>query len=131
VNLSSSGLVANSATSQSLRMPELCSVGPSAMNRMKAKGLPCSPRPNFMLGPVADFEGVVLAAYLALRKKGGDSLIFTTSLSGLIPPPAVPVYAGAKAGIVGVFRSIAPAYIKRGIRVNRLSWFRQDQHGWI
>jgi 15-hydroxyprostaglandin dehydrogenase (NAD) len=47
-------------------------------------------------------------------------ILFTASGAGLISPPAVPVYAASKAGVIAFARSIATPFHKRGIRVNCL-----------
>lgn len=89
--------------------------------------LPIPPLPDdsFLTASV-NFEGAIYVAYLALHymraKNGrpGGSLLFTASSAALIPPKAVPVYAGSKAGVVHFSRCIADPFMKRGIRVNCL-----------
>lgn len=45
-------------------------------------------------------------------------MLFTASSAALIPPSAVPAYAGSNAGVVNFSWCIAGPYRKRGIRVN-------------
>ncbi|KAF2101756.1 NAD(P)-binding protein [Rhizodiscina lignyota] len=67
--------------------------------------------------------GVVYASYLAMHymrqnpSKGGN-IIMTSSAAGIYASPALPVYTGAKHGVVGFMRSLAPMLAKDNIRVN-------------
>jgi NAD(P)-dependent dehydrogenase (short-subunit alcohol dehydrogenase family) len=58
------------------------------------------------------------AAIPELRKRGGGSLLFTASISGLVGSLASPVYSMAKFGVVGFVRSLAKRLAKEKIRVN-------------
>lgn len=53
-----------------------------------------------------------------LRQRGGGSILFTASTSGLVGSPYSPVYSMAKFGIVGMTRSLAKRYGKQRIRFN-------------
>ena len=53
-----------------------------------------------------------------LRARGGGSLLFTASTSGLTGSPYSPVYSAAKFGVIGMVRSMAKRYGHEGIRVN-------------
>jgi len=58
------------------------------------------------------------AAIPEMRKRGGGSLLFTASISGLVGSLASPVYSMAKFGVVGFVRSLAKRLAKEKIRVN-------------
>ncbi len=58
------------------------------------------------------------AALPELRARGGGSILFTASVSGLKGSPYSPVYAAAKFGVVGMVRSMAGRYAADKIRVN-------------
>lgn len=52
------------------------------------------------------------------RKRGGGSLLFTSSVSGLLGSPRSPVYGMVKFGTLGFVRSLAKRYAHENIRVN-------------
>lgn len=56
-----------------------------------------------------------------MLKSGGGSIINTSSTSALLSLPCVAPYASAKAGIIGLMRTIATEYGRQGIRVNTIS----------
>ncbi|HJU32212.1 MAG TPA: SDR family oxidoreductase [Hyphomicrobiaceae bacterium] len=58
------------------------------------------------------------AALPELRARGGGSLLFTASTSGLSGSPFSPVYSAAKHGVVGFVRALAKRYGRENIRVN-------------
>jgi NAD(P)-dependent dehydrogenase (short-subunit alcohol dehydrogenase family) len=53
-----------------------------------------------------------------MRKRGGGSLIFTASVSGLVGSMFSPVYSAAKFAIVGLTKSLAQRFAPDGVRVN-------------
>jgi NAD(P)-dependent dehydrogenase (short-subunit alcohol dehydrogenase family) len=53
-----------------------------------------------------------------MRKRGGGSLIFTASVSGLVGSMFSPIYSACKFAIVGLGKSLAQSFAKDGIRVN-------------
>ncbi len=53
-----------------------------------------------------------------MRKRGGGSLIFTASVSGLVGSMMSPIYSAAKFAVVGLAKSLAQRYAVDGIRVN-------------
>jgi NAD(P)-dependent dehydrogenase (short-subunit alcohol dehydrogenase family) len=53
-----------------------------------------------------------------LRARGGGSLLFTASTSGLTGSPFSPVYSAAKHGVVRFVRAMAKRYGREKIRVN-------------
>lgn len=53
-----------------------------------------------------------------MRKRGGGSLIFTASVSGLVGSMFSPVYSAAKFAIVGLTKSLAIRFAPDGVRVN-------------
>ncbi len=58
------------------------------------------------------------AALPELRARGGGSLLFTASTSGLQGSPFSPVYNVAKFGVVGLVKGLAKRYGQENIRVN-------------
>jgi NAD(P)-dependent dehydrogenase (short-subunit alcohol dehydrogenase family) len=60
----------------------------------------------------------VTEAIPLLRKRGGGSVLFTASTSGLVGSPFSPVYSAAKFGVVGLTRSLAKRYGRDKIRFN-------------
>lgn len=55
-----------------------------------------------------------------MRKRGGGSLIFTSSVSGIVGSMFSPIYSTAKFAVVGLGKSLALSYGPDGIRVNVL-----------
>lgn len=53
-----------------------------------------------------------------MRKRGGGSLIFTASISGLVGSMFSPVYSSQKFGIVGLTKSLAQTFAPDNVRVN-------------
>jgi NAD(P)-dependent dehydrogenase (short-subunit alcohol dehydrogenase family) len=83
--------------------------------------------------PLADFErimavnvrGVWLCMQAQIRAmllqsppEGGHSIVNMASVAGLAGSPMLPAYAASKHAVVGITRSAARSYGKRGIRVN-------------
>ncbi|MER1966472.1 SDR family oxidoreductase [Castellaniella sp. GW247-6E4] len=60
----------------------------------------------------------VSTAIPLMRKRGGGSVLFTASSSGLVGSPFSPVYSAAKFGVIGLARSLAKRYGGEGIRFN-------------
>jgi NAD(P)-dependent dehydrogenase (short-subunit alcohol dehydrogenase family) len=60
------------------------------------------------------------AAIPEMRARGGGSLLFTASTSGLVGSRLSPVYSMAKFGVVGFVRSLARRLAPEGIRVNAI-----------
>lgn len=59
-----------------------------------------------------------VAAIPEMRARGGGSILFTASTSGLSASPYSPVYSGMKSGVIGLARGLAKRYAKENIRVN-------------
>jgi NAD(P)-dependent dehydrogenase (short-subunit alcohol dehydrogenase family) len=53
-----------------------------------------------------------------MRERGGGSVLFTSSTSGLVGSPFSPLYSIAKFGLSGLARSLARRYGREGIRFN-------------
>jgi NAD(P)-dependent dehydrogenase (short-subunit alcohol dehydrogenase family) len=60
------------------------------------------------------------AALPELRKRGGGSLLYTSSVSGLEGSVMSPLYSAAKFGVVGYVRSLAKRVAAEKIRVNAI-----------
>jgi NAD(P)-dependent dehydrogenase (short-subunit alcohol dehydrogenase family) len=58
------------------------------------------------------------AALPEMRARGGGSVLFTASTSGLVGSPYSPVYSAVKFGVVGMARSLAKRYGREKIRFN-------------
>lgn len=66
-------------------------------------------------------DGVVFgiqAAVPALRRRGGGSIVATSSLAGIVASPEDPVYTATKHAVVGYCRALAPALAGDGISLN-------------
>lgn len=53
-----------------------------------------------------------------MRKRGGGSIVFTASVSGLVGSMFSPIYSSAKFAVVGLTKSLAQSFAPDGIRVN-------------
>jgi NAD(P)-dependent dehydrogenase (short-subunit alcohol dehydrogenase family) len=60
------------------------------------------------------------AALPELRTRGGGSLLYTASTSGLVGSQFSPVYSAVKFGVVGFVRALAKRVAKEGNRVNAI-----------
>src|SRR6266446_9727364 len=60
------------------------------------------------------------AALPELRARGGGSLLYTASTSGLVGSQFSPVYSAVKFSVVGFVRALAKRVAKDGIRVNAI-----------
>ena len=61
------------------------------------------------------------AAIPFLRKRGGGSVLFTSSTSGIVGSPFSPTYSAGKFAVVGLTRSLAKRYGRENIRFNVVS----------
>ncbi|ALG74589.1 2,5-dichloro-2,5-cyclohexadiene-1,4-diol dehydrogenase [Azospirillum thiophilum] len=53
-----------------------------------------------------------------MRKRGGGSVVFTASVSGLVGSMFSPVYSAAKFAVVGLTKSLAQRFAADNVRVN-------------
>lgn len=53
-----------------------------------------------------------------MRKRGGGSVVFTSSGAGIVGSPFSPVYSAAKFGVIGMCRALAKRYGRDNIRFN-------------
>jgi NAD(P)-dependent dehydrogenase (short-subunit alcohol dehydrogenase family) len=71
-----------------------------------------------------DLKGALLCAQLAipeLRRRGGGSIVFLSSVQAYVTLPGCVPYAAAKAGLVAATRALAPEVGRHGIRVNAVA----------
>ncbi|MBM3679242.1 MAG: SDR family oxidoreductase [Actinobacteria bacterium] len=66
------------------------------------------------------YFGTALAEDLLERAAGKASVLFTSSVSGLVASPSGPAYALAKGGIVLLMKSLAVSLGPKGIRCNAI-----------
>ncbi|GAA4661451.1 SDR family NAD(P)-dependent oxidoreductase [Amycolatopsis dongchuanensis] len=64
---------------------------------------------------------VAQAAYPALKAAGTSSLVFLSSIAAQDGLPGQASYAAAKAGVLGLTRSLAAEWVSDGIRVNAVA----------
>jgi NAD(P)-dependent dehydrogenase (short-subunit alcohol dehydrogenase family) len=57
-------------------------------------------------------------AVIAMRERGGGSIVNTGSIVSLVGDPNLPAYATTKTGLVGLTRVVAVDYAEDGIRCN-------------
>src|SRR3546814_17787507 len=62
-----------------------------------------------------------------MRLRGGGSILFTASVSGLVGSMMSPIYSAAKWGVVGLAKSLALALAADKIRVNVVCPGRAEQ----
>lgn len=55
-----------------------------------------------------------------MRKRGGGSIIFTASISGVVGSMWSPLYSVAKFGVVGLAKSLCQTYAPDNVRVNAI-----------
>lgn len=53
-----------------------------------------------------------------MRRRGGGSVIFTSSVSGIVGSMMSPIYSAAKFAVVGLTKSLAQAFAADQVRVN-------------
>jgi NAD(P)-dependent dehydrogenase (short-subunit alcohol dehydrogenase family) len=79
-----------------------------------------------------------LRAAIPMLEQTRGAVVVTSSMAGVIPLPANPLYALTKFGLVGLVRSIHGELEARGIRINALCpgavatpLMGDDPHGWF
>lgn len=90
-------------------------VGPAGIEDLDEKAYASTLDLNLTANVV--MAGVVVGQ---MKSNGGGSMIFTSSISGLVGSRKSPVYAITKHALVGLVRSLAIAHGKNGIRVNAI-----------
>jgi NAD(P)-dependent dehydrogenase (short-subunit alcohol dehydrogenase family) len=55
-----------------------------------------------------------------IARDGGGAIVNISSIGGIVGVPCSPVYAAAKAGVLGLTRSVAPMLGPMGVRVNAM-----------
>ena len=71
-----------------------------------------------------DLKSVFLCLKYEIRHMlgaGGGAIVNMASVAGVVSDPALAAYAAAKHGVVGLTRSAALDYARRGIRVNAIA----------
>jgi NAD(P)-dependent dehydrogenase (short-subunit alcohol dehydrogenase family) len=71
-----------------------------------------------------NLKGALLCAQLAipeLKRRGGGSIVFVSSVQGFVALPGCVPYAAAKAGLVAASGALAPEVGRYGIRVNAIA----------
>jgi NAD(P)-dependent dehydrogenase (short-subunit alcohol dehydrogenase family) len=89
--------------------------GPAAVEGLDMK--------DFDLAVTLNLRTVLVTTEAALpemRARGGGSLLYTASTSGLMGSQFSPVYSAVKHGVVGYVRAMAKRYAKEKIRVNAI-----------
>ena len=61
------------------------------------------------------------AAVPALRKRGGGSVIITSSVAGIKGAPSLAPYVTSKHAVIGLMKSAAKEFAAEGIRVNTVN----------
>ena len=71
-----------------------------------------------------NLKGALLCAQLAipeLKRRGGGSIVFVSSVQAFVTLPGCVPYAAAKAGLVAAAIALAPEVGRHGIRVNAIA----------
>jgi NAD(P)-dependent dehydrogenase (short-subunit alcohol dehydrogenase family) len=71
-----------------------------------------------------NLKGALLCAQLAipeLRRRGGGSIVFVSSVQAYVTLPGCVPYAASKAGLVAAAGALAPEVGRHGIRVNAIA----------
>jgi NAD(P)-dependent dehydrogenase (short-subunit alcohol dehydrogenase family) len=61
------------------------------------------------------------AAIPALRKRGGGSVIITSSIAGVTGAPSLAPYVTSKHAVIGLMKSAAKEFAAEGIRINTVN----------
>ena len=73
-----------------------------------------------------------------LEQQGGGAVVITSSMAGIMPLPANPLYSQTKWALIGLVRSIHGELERRGIRINAVCpgavatpLMGEDPHAWF
>jgi len=87
--------------------------GPAAIEGLDLADFDLAMNLNIRTALATTIEAIPL-----MRERGGGSILFTASTSGLQGSLFSPVYSAAKFGVVGLARSLAKRYGRDSIRIN-------------
>lgn len=78
---------------------------------------------RYALVRAVNVDGVVygaVAAAKAMAERGGGAIVATASVAGLVGYAPTPLYAATKAAVVGLVRSLGPAFAEDGVRITAI-----------
>jgi NAD(P)-dependent dehydrogenase (short-subunit alcohol dehydrogenase family) len=88
---------------------------------------------NFDLNIAVNLKGVFLCMKYQINQfltQGGGAIVNTASVAGLVAAKGVPVYVAAKHGVIGLTKTAAIEFAKKGIRTEMLER-ALDEKPWV